>query len=254
MVAGVFAASPAAAFEGAFTGSGLAASGATDPFVTLTCATGPLSPGLSMRTLTLMFVDPGAGAGDWVGVTEGADGCGCVVAAGVSVAVSAVVGVISLEGAGCEATSGVWPVSCVAVSPAGTVGDGSADVGSGASTTGAASSPGTTPTSGAAVDVSVAPTASVAAVVAASASDATEGSCVGSPSSARAVEGATTATAVRRETAAVQTTAGRSRCRRISKSSMRFVCDFHSRIPQRHYSQRPDSDVECDVKVGVEQV
>ena len=51
-------------------------SGATAPPVTLACETGPLSPGLSMRTLTLMFAEAGLGAGAAVGLVGGVGGVG----------------------------------------------------------------------------------------------------------------------------------------------------------------------------------
>jgi RNA polymerase sigma factor (sigma-70 family) len=200
---------------GVFSVSEAVESGVTDPLVTLTWETGPLSPGLSMRTLTLMLAGPGVGAGGAGSATGGVDGVDGDAFAGVSAAVSVVVGVISPPGAGCVAGSGIGAGFCIAVSPAGAVGAGCDGVVSGASTTGAASSPGTVPVSAITSGVGEAATASVAAVVAASASAATDGSSVGSPSSARAVEGATAATAVRSDTAAAQATAGRSRCRRI---------------------------------------
>jgi hypothetical protein len=201
--------------RGVFCGVAAVESGATDPLVTLTCETGPLSPGLSIRTLTLMLAEPDAGAGAAGSAVGGAEGLDGAVAGGVSAAVSGVVCVISPLDADCVAGSGVGAGSCGAVSPEGAVGAGSDELVSGASTTGAASTPGTVPVSAVTSGVGAAVTASVAAVVAASASEATEGSPVGSVSSAQAVEGATAATAVKRDTAAVQTTAGRSRCRRI---------------------------------------
>jgi len=57
-----------------FSGAAAVESGVTDPPVTLTWETGPLSPGLSMRTLTLMFAEAGAGVrgrGAAVGLTGG---------------------------------------------------------------------------------------------------------------------------------------------------------------------------------------
>ena len=74
--AGVCAALLGTGVEGVFAGSAGVESGVTDPPVTLTCEIGPLSPGLSMRTLTLMFAAAAAGAGGWVVCTEGAGGCG----------------------------------------------------------------------------------------------------------------------------------------------------------------------------------
>ena len=203
-------------------------SGATAPPVTLACETGPLSPGLSIRTLTLTFAEAGDGTGGATGVVETVEGLGWGAAGGVSAAVSAVLGVISPTGPDCEAPSAIGAGACVTVSPEGAAGTGSEGVLSGGATTGAASRPGAAPVSAVTSGTAAAATASVAAVVAASASEATVGSCVGSVSSARAVEGATAATAVTRDTAAVQTTAGRSRRRRISKSSMRFYRYFHS--------------------------
>jgi hypothetical protein len=203
------------AVAGVFSGAAAVESGATDPPVTLTWETEPLSPGLSMRTLTLMFAETGAGFGGRGVAVGGVDGfCSCA-AGGVSAAVSVVVGVISPLGTVCVAGSGIGAGSCLAVSPTGAVGAGSEGVVSGASTTGATSSPGTVPVSVATSGVEGAATAPVPAVAAASTSEATEGSSVGTVSSARAVEGATAATAVKRDTAAAQTTAGRSRYRRI---------------------------------------
>jgi hypothetical protein len=219
---------PGGGVTGVVSGVPAVESGATAPPATLTCETGPLSPGLSMRTLTLTFAEEEAEAGGAIGVVEAVEGFGWGAAGGVSAAVSAVGGVISPAGPDCEAPSAIGAGPCVTVSPEGAAGTVSEGVLAGASTTGAASRPGAAPASAVTSGSGAAATASVAAVVAASASEATVGSCVGSVSSASAVEGATAATAVRRDTAAVQTTAGRSRCRRISKSSMRFNCNFHS--------------------------
>ncbi len=75
---------------GSVSGAPAVESGATAPPVTLTCETGPLSPGLSMRTLTLTFAEVEAGT-DGAGVlVEAVEGFGWDAAGGVSAAVSAV--------------------------------------------------------------------------------------------------------------------------------------------------------------------
>jgi len=61
---------------GVFSGAAAVESGVVGPPATLTCETGPLSPGLSMRTLTLMFAEAGAGTGDVGGAVAGVEGFG----------------------------------------------------------------------------------------------------------------------------------------------------------------------------------
>jgi len=61
---------------GVFSGAAPVESGVTGPPVTLTWETGPLSPGLSIRTLTLMFAEAGAGAGGGGAAVEPAGGVG----------------------------------------------------------------------------------------------------------------------------------------------------------------------------------
>ena len=93
--------------DAVFAGAAAVESGVTDPPATLTCETGPLSPGLSMRTLTLMFAEAGLGAGAAGALVEGVGGVGWVAAGGVSAAVSAVTGVISVAPAASVAGSGI---------------------------------------------------------------------------------------------------------------------------------------------------
>jgi hypothetical protein len=150
--------------------------------LTLTCVTGPLSPALPIRTLTLMFAVTLAGAvvgaGAWTG------GAGWGVVPGVSAAISVVAGVISAPDPLCEAGAGLTAgVSGAALSTDG-VGEVTASVGCGAGSTvaadwvaGSGSSPGSD--SGIAVtSVDVAAVASAVASATASATAATWGSCV----------------------------------------------------------------------------
>ena len=61
---------------GVFSGAAAVESGVTELPVTLTWVTGPLSPGLSMRTLTLMFDETGGGVVAAGVVAAGAAGLG----------------------------------------------------------------------------------------------------------------------------------------------------------------------------------
>jgi hypothetical protein len=63
-----------AGVAGVFSGGAAVESGATEPPVTLTWVTGPLSPGLSMRTLTLMLAEPAGGVVGAGGVATGGAG------------------------------------------------------------------------------------------------------------------------------------------------------------------------------------